>query len=201
MPGAYAHITLVNIARETRRLEAIEGFPPQAILALQRHLPFCELGCVSTDYPYLAIASSQALAWADAMHYSNTGDRIKAGVVETAKLEGADRLKAFAWLAGYAAHMITDVTVHPVVELKVGPYAQNQMAHRVCEMNQDAYIYQRLGLGPIGMAEHLDSGIGTCNGPAGPGELDPLIAGLWRTMLVQTAPAALAESVADVDLW
>ena len=30
---------------------------------------------------------------------------------ETAKLEGAERLKAFAWLAGYAAHMITDVTV------------------------------------------------------------------------------------------
>ena len=201
MPGAYAHITLVNIARETRRLEAVRGFPSEAILALQRHLPFCELGAVSPDYPYLAIANEEAKAWADAMHYSSTGERIKTGVAETKKLAGADRLKAFAWLAGFAAHMITDVTIHPVVELKVGPYEQNQTAHRVCEMNQDAHIYQRLRLGPIGMAEHLDSGIGKCNGPGGPSQLDPLIAALWRTMLALSAPAALAGSPPDVDLW
>jgi hypothetical protein len=201
MPGAYAHITLVNIARETRRLEAVAGFPPEAILALQRHLPFCELGAVSPDYPYLAIANEQAKQWADAMHYTNTGVRIKIGITETQKLTGADRLKAFAWLAGYAAHMITDVTIHPVVELKVGPYEQNKTAHRICEMHQDAHIYRRLKLGPIGMAEHLDSGIGKCNGPRGPGQLDPLIASLWKKMLEQSAPQGVALAVPDVDLW
>ena len=201
MPGAYAHITLVNIARETRRLDGVAGFPKDAILALQRHLPFCELGAVSPDYPYLAIANAQAKRWADAMHYSNTGARIRIGVAEVQRLTGADRLKAFAWLAGYAAHMITDVTIHPVVELKVGPYEQNQTAHRVCEMHQDAHVYRRLGLGPIGMAEHLDSGIGKCNGPRGADQLDPLIASLWKAMLEQSEPPAPDSDGPDVDLW
>ena len=31
MPGAYAHITLVNELKEPRRLEAITGFPREAI--------------------------------------------------------------------------------------------------------------------------------------------------------------------------
>ncbi len=27
MPGAFAHITLVNMLKETRRLDALDGFP------------------------------------------------------------------------------------------------------------------------------------------------------------------------------
>lgn len=34
MPGAYAHITLVNILKEPRNLEGIGGFPKEAIPAI-----------------------------------------------------------------------------------------------------------------------------------------------------------------------
>lgn len=59
-------------------------------------------------------------------------------------------------------HVAADITVHPVVELKVGPYAQNQTAHRTCEMNQDAFIWQRLNLGELGYADRVQQNIGSC---------------------------------------
>ncbi len=34
MPGAYAHITLVNILKEPQTLEAIPGFPEEALSAV-----------------------------------------------------------------------------------------------------------------------------------------------------------------------
>ena len=34
--------------------------------------------------------------------------------------------KGLAWLLGYCAHVATDVTIHPVVEMKVGPYDENK---------------------------------------------------------------------------
>ena len=42
MPGAYAHITLVNILKETERLEGIAGFPVEAITAVLDYFKFCE---------------------------------------------------------------------------------------------------------------------------------------------------------------
>jgi len=147
MPGAYAHITLINLAREPARLNAGPGLPSPAGLALGRWFKCCELGAESPDYPYLAVGAQGAAAWADLMHYQHTGDMVKVGIETVKELTGDVRDKAFAWLLGYAAHVITDSTIHPVIELKVGPYAQNKTAHRRCEMHQDAYIFQRLNLG------------------------------------------------------
>lgn len=89
-------------------------------------------------------------------------------VVKT--LTGNVRDKAFAWLLGYTAHVITDTTIHPVVEPKVGPYAQNKTAHRECEMHQDAYIFQRLNLGGVGVAD-LESSLERCS--LADGSMDP----------------------------
>jgi len=140
MPGAYAHITLVNQLREPGQLESIPGFVDDAITPVLDYFKFCELGAVSPDYPYLGVGNRGATQWADRMHYEYTGDMIKSGVRCIASMpDGEPKRKAFAWLLGYAAHVATDVTIHPIVELKVGPYAQNKKAHRVCEMNQDAY--------------------------------------------------------------
>lgn len=200
MPGAYAHITLVNELKEPQRLEAIPGFDVEAITAILDFFKFCELGAVSPDYPYLSIHDGHAAQWADLMHYIRTGDMLKAGVREVARLRGDNRRKAFAWLVGYAAHVATDVTIHPVVELKVGPYAENKTAHRTCEMHQDAYIFQRLNLGEVGLSEHLDSGIwGCCE--VGSDRLDPVIATLWRSMLQASYPDAFAHNPPDVDGW
>lgn len=198
MPGAYAHITLVNLAREPARLEAGPGIPDAAAWALGRWFKYCELGAVSPDYPYLALKSA-ATAWADRMHYERTGDMVKVGVEAVRGLTSYNKEKAFAWLLGYAAHVITDTTIHPVIELKVGPYAQNKTAHRRCEMHQDAYIFGRMNLGGVGLSEHLDSGIGDC-GPAD-GALDTAVAATWRGMLDRCHPAPFAASPPDIDGW
>lgn len=197
MPGAYAHITLVNIAKEPARLEREAKFPVSAITAILDYFKYCELGAVSPDYPYLAVGDSKAKAWADAMHYVNTGSMIHAGVQKLRTLGANQRRKPFAWLLGYAAHVTTDVTVHPVVNLKVGPYETNQRAHRICEMHQDAYIFQRLDLGDIGLAEHLDAGICAC----GEQGLDSDVRVVWEHMLSATHQTMYASSRPDIDKW
>jgi hypothetical protein len=199
MPGAFAHITLVNQAREPARLEAGPGMLPPAALALGRWFGHCELGAVSPDYPYLAIGAHGAAAWADLMHYRHTGDMVIAGADVVRGLSGTVREKAFAWLLGYAAHVITDATIHPVVELKVGPYAENKMAHRVCEMHQDAYIYRRLNLGNVGVAEHLRSGVERCCTPDG--TLEPAIADTWYTMLTRCHPNDISSNPPAIGRW
>jgi len=83
VPGSYAHITLVNLAREPARLDAGPGLPNPAALALGRWLKHCELGAVSPDYPYLAIGSKGAAEWADLMHYQHTGDMVKVSPVSS----------------------------------------------------------------------------------------------------------------------
>jgi len=200
MPGAYAHITLVNFAKEPHRLEAGPGMAPVAISALLDWFKYCELGAVSPDYPYLAPPLMEQAPWADLMHYDRTGEMIKAGVVAVRALLGEEKRKAFAWLLGYTAHVIADVTIHPVVELKVGPYAENKKAHRICEMNQDAYIFQRLDLGGVGLSEHLDSGIRRCTLP-GSQDIDPAIAITWRDMLHTCHPAAFVDGGPNIGSW
>jgi hypothetical protein len=200
MPGAFAHITLVNELKEPQRLEAIPGFTADAITSVLDFFKFSELGAVSPDYPYLAIPDGDAAIWADLMHYTNTAEMLKSGIKAVKQLQGNAQRKAFAWLLGYAAHVATDVTIHPVVELKVGPYAANKTAHRVCEMHQDAYIFQRLNLGQIGLSEHLDSGIwGCCD--VNSDKLDSTISQLWSTMLKQAHPAQFASNPPNIDKW
>ena len=117
MPGAYAHITLVNELRTPARLDRLPDFPDAAKRAVMRHFKFCELGAVSPDYPYLALLDGGAAGWADRMHYERTGEMIAAGAREVAAmLPGVERDRALAWLLGYAAHVATDMTLHPVVE-------------------------------------------------------------------------------------
>lgn len=199
MPGAYAHITLVNLAKEPGRLVEA-GFPDPAIAAVLAHFKYCELGAVSPDYPYLCLDSDQH-SWADHMHYEHVGQTIATGVDAALALAGAAREKVFAWLLGYAAHVVTDMTIHPVVERKVGPYAENKTDHRICEMHQDAYIFQRLDLGDIGVAEHLAQGIADCCGQDDPDALDPAITAVWAHMLKTAHAQAYAELAPDFGGW
>jgi len=193
MPGAYAHLTLVNIAREPHRLTQA-GLPHDVGRALLRNLKYLELGAVSPDLPYLTLdllqippgLDSRAKQWADKMHYERTGDVLAAGLRALQGYTGMAWEKGIAWLFGYAAHVATDLTIHPVVELKVGPYHANQQAHRRCEMYQDAHVFYRLKLGNIGDSEHLDSGIKACTDESG--SLDSDIQELWRAMLADVYP-------------
>jgi hypothetical protein len=200
MAGAYAHLTLVNLARNSRRLEHA-GMPLPAIKAVGKHMAACELGAVSPDYPYLHFLSGDSRRWADLMHGNRTGEPIRHGVSLLRQMQGEARDKALAWLLGYASHATTDMTIHPMVELRVGPYTQNARAHRVCEMNQDAYIFPRLNLDEIGASEHLDSGIWACCDAPGSGRLDPVIAGFWRALLQHAHPQEYQRSSPDIAAW
>lgn len=197
MPGAFAHITAVNKACDNNSLTAID-MPDQAKLSLSLHPKYIELGCVSPDYPYLALGDSDQNKWADLMHYEKTGDLIKALAAECKNLDDSEKERAFAWLCGYVSHVIADITIHPVVELKVGVYEQNQKEHRQCEMNQDAYIWQRLNLGEIGLADHVKIHIGAC---ATDGRLDSTIKGLWGGALTRVHAEYGQEHPPKFDQW
>ena len=201
MPGAYAHITLVNQAREPARLDAIDEFPDEGKRIAAQNLNFLELGAVSPDYPYLAILDGDSGAWADLMHYVNTGGMIQEGIRRARELDGLAQEKCLAWLMGYVAHVATDVTIHPVVQLKVGPYEQNKGAHRHCEMHQDVHIYQRLNLGPMDLSEHLKSGIQECSHPENEDAVNEDVATLWRAMMEQIHPAEFDRNPPDIDKW
>lgn len=201
MPGAYAHMTLVNLVKEPARLEAIPGFPREAISAVLDYFRFTELGAVSPDYPYLAIFDNKAAEWADAMHYTNTGAMIHAGVDIIKKMDGEKKRKGLAWLFGYTAHVTTDVTIHPIVELKVGVYAENKTAHRECEMHQDAYIFQRLNLGEVGLSDHLNSGITRCGKQGDRQHLDDDIVYLWDELLKMNHPELYRSNKPDIRKW
>ena len=107
MPGAYAHITVVNHVQKLTKKTAMSI---EAKYALGAHLKFSELGAVSPDYPYLA--TGQGL-WADNMHYKNTSILLKTGITKLRGMTGTDREKALSWLFGFACHMATDMTIHP----------------------------------------------------------------------------------------
>lgn len=202
MPGAYAHMTVVNIAKEVEKLEKLEGFPLSAISAVLKYFKYCELGCVSPDYPYLCVGDSNAARWADLMHYENTGSMIHKGIEFIRDtLSGDEQQKAFSWLLGYVAHVVTDVTIHPIVQLKVGDYAENKTAHRRCEMNQDAYIFQKLNLGGIGISEHLDSGIKMCSDEADAKKIDPIILSAWQFMLSHSHNDEFTRNPTNIDKW
>lgn len=197
MPGAFAHLTMVNVMKEPARLDRL-GFSRPAAAALLDWFRFCELGAVSPDYPYLAVTDKGAARWADLMHYERTGELMRAAIESVCQLEGTARARAFAWLLGYLAHVSTDVTIHPVVELKVGPYAQNKKDHRICEMHQDVYIWERMNLGDVGTSEHLTTGIVRCGDRAG---VDPVVKGVWEGVLRDVHPEEARTNPAQIDKW
>jgi hypothetical protein len=187
MAGTFTHIALVySLCREAHALESIEHLTIPMKRALQRCLKYCELGAVSPDYPYLTLLDSNASGWANVMHYWNTADFIRKAVPLIWDMNYAtiNAWRCLAWIFGYAAHVVTDLTVHPVVNLKVGPYAEHQTDHRVCEMNQDVYIMHKNNLGDVTTAEYIrDCGIASCSDPDNPKKFDPVIAGIWNNIL------------------
>ncbi len=110
MPGAYAHIAIVNDAQ--KRTDTV-GLSDETAESLALYLKYIELGAVSPDYPYLAIGESK---WADKMHYSNNSQLLRNGVKAVRGLKNEERSRATAWLMGFTAHMTTDMTIHPIVE-------------------------------------------------------------------------------------
>jgi hypothetical protein len=200
MPGAFAHITAVNLASSNSDLMKLD-MPKKAKLILSTEKRFMELGCVSPDYPYLKLGDSKQNEWADRMHYSNVDVLIKKLIHLTRELSGEAQGIAFAWLSGYVAHVICDITIHPVVQLRVGPYEQNKKEHRICEMNQDSHIWKRLNLGDIGLADRVRLNIGSCTSSVKANQLESVIHDLWLNALEYTFPDECNKTPPQIHYW
>jgi len=187
MAGTYAHIGLVySICRDTNALDSIQSLTESMKRSLMLNLKFCELGAVSPDYPYLTLLDSDAEGWANVMHYWKSADFIRhaTDLIRALDPEHPDTPRCVAWLFGFTAHVVTDLTIHPVIQMKVGPYAQNKTHHRRCELNQDVYIFRKLEIGNINKANYIrDAGVAACSDESDHTRLNFGIAGIWNKVL------------------
>jgi hypothetical protein len=152
MAGGYTHLTLVREALTVCRKEG--GLED----VISQWSAFSYLGGVSPDYPYLSFGESNT-KWADLMHKSGTHLMIRAAIKHLFDIRHSVNQDAWgkkmAWLLGFVSHVVADVTIHPVVNFKVGKYEDHKSQHRDCEMNQDVHIYsQRIGL-DLRKASHM----------------------------------------------
>lgn len=198
MPGAYAHFTLVALLKEEIEIAHLSK---QAVACIRDHFKFCQLGAISPSYPYLDSGNKNSKAWADAMHHENTIEMVRHGITAVTSLTGESKNKAFAWLLGYSAHLVTDTTIHPIIECKVGPYIENKKAYCECEIHQDSYIFQKLNLGEIGVCEYLSGEIGGCHAIHDAGKIDVTIKNLWEHMLNKTHPEKFTRNPPNIDRW
>ena len=138
MAGAFTHFIVSNFAKSKRSILGKELWQ-----LLNRHYQYLLLGSASPDLPYLSLKTGE-VNWANVMHYEKTNSIVESGHAalknnwQTKTL--ADEVK-FIWLMGYVSHLITDATIHPIVEAIVGSYDENKSEHRLCEMTQDSTIY------------------------------------------------------------
>jgi hypothetical protein len=138
MAGAFTHFIICDVAKKKRSIA-----DPELRKLLNRHSEFLFLGAASPDLPYLSFKTGN-INWADVMHYEKTNGIAINGHNELKRAwsskQTADEIKLI-WLLGFVSHLVADATIHPVVQAIVGPYEQNKTEHRVCEMTQDALIY------------------------------------------------------------
>ena len=182
MPGTFAHITLAN-ALCVESLDAIPGLSRETREALGLYENYCELGSIGPDYPSLTVLDPGAARWANVMHYYKTADLVRDGVsyfISHPPADPEDKQRCVAWLFGYVSHVVADLTVHPVIAMKVGCYEGHQTQHRKCELHQDVYIFDRILHLDVGSAEYLRSGIMTC---AENSVLNRAVTALWLGVL------------------
>ena len=184
MSGGYTHITLAQLAIEEICFRREGLLHDDAKQALGNWKKFCIVGAVAPDYPYLDVMDSHSVDWADAMHKGHAVALLRNGVVKIRDMEQDNvRQKCMAWLFGFASHVVTDGTIHPVVNLKVGPYEQNKARHRSCEMSQDVYAHSRLNLGVLDFNQQISTNVANTSDGDNRDRMDPDVADLWQGLL------------------
>ena len=139
MAGAFTHFIICDAAKRKNEIVDYEFKK-----LLNRHTEFLFLGAVSPDLPYLSFKMGST-NWADLMHYKHTNGiaLMGHGALRNVWSNAEESNKAkLAWLMGYVAHVVADVTIHPIVQETVGLYEDHKEEHRICEMTQDSIIYR-----------------------------------------------------------
>ena len=184
MSGGYTHVTLTQLAIEEACFRREGLLHDDAKHALGYWKKFCIVGAVAPDYPYLDVTESDSCAWADVMHKGHAVELLRNGVAKIRDMADVNvRQKCMAWLFGFATHVATDGTIHPVVNLKVGPYEQNKTEHRRCEMSQDVYAHARLNLGVLDFNQQISTNVADTSDVDNPDRMDPDVAQLWQDLL------------------
>ena len=181
MAGCYTHITVISKILDKRVLKRI-GLDTSLSKMLREWSNYVLLGAVSPDLPYLGFGKK----WADRFHYEQTSQIVREGLVALMDkpFDSVRTPKQIAWLFGYAAHLVTDLYVHPVIEKKVGPYAENATEHRICEMNQDVWILKKEMFADVGRCEIFDNTIKTCTETGAEGYfVDDAISEFWKVLI------------------
>jgi hypothetical protein len=184
MSGGYTHITLAQLAIEEVCCRKEGLLHDDAKQALGYWKKFCIVGAIAPDYPYLDVMDTNSCAWADIMHKGQTAELLRNGVAKVRDMRDVNvRQKCMAWLFGFATHVATDGTIHPVVNLKVGPFEQNKTEHRRCEMSQDVYVHRRLNLGALDFNQQISTNVADTSDLDDPDRMDPDVAQLWQDLL------------------
>lgn len=159
MPGTFAHFVVVHEA-----VVAISKAYRQVAIAVKKFNPFTLLGANSPDFPLLDFPVMLfSKKWENLLHASTAGAIIDPAISLLRTMSGDQRQICLAWFCGYLSHMVADATIHPVVNLRVGPYDGNETAHQTCEIHQDAHVFSRLGIGLIKKAEYMQNVVETCS--------------------------------------
>lgn len=200
MPGGFTHFAIVKSLNIHSKLMSIEGMSEEIALDLMDAYSYVELGAVSPDLPYLVPLSRNAEDWGNTLHHDRTVESVRTGVrlLPTLAAGRTERKRAMAWLFGYASHTIADMISHPVVTFKIGPYETHKTQHRVCELNQDTYIFKKYFDDTITHCEYLDRGIRTCTKTGRTGsKLAPFLNEYWRKILQEVYPEKRLPNPAD----
>lgn len=185
MPGGYTHITLAQLAIEEAQHHREGLLHDDAKRALGKWKKFCIVGSISPDYPYLDVLDSHSAAWADAIHKGHALSLLRNGAIKIRDMvDNNARQKCMAWLFGFASHIAADGTIHPVVNLKVGPYEQNKTAHRSCEMSQDVYAHSKLNMGKLDFNRQISTNVHDTSDVNDADRIDSDIAQLWHDLLI-----------------
>ena len=138
MAGTFTHFIVCDAAKANRK-----ALPADLRKLLNRHSQFLFLGAVSPDLPYLSFKTGE-VNWADVMHYEHTNAialNSHAALKKAWPVGGAPVEIQLVWLMGHVSHLVTDATIHPIVQAIVGSYEEHKDEHRICEMTQDSLIY------------------------------------------------------------
>lgn len=193
MAGGYTHLTLVRNAITSSR----KPIPDlQEVLAYWGRYTY--LGGVSPDYPYLGLDAD----WADLMHKGKTNQMILSAmpIVHRMRATQPDAhvwRQQFAWLLGFVTHIIADVTIHPMVNIRVGKYELHKEDHRHCEMNQDVWIYKEITGLDLHVSDNMKGEIRSCGTAI---DLNDDVENLWKGCLEKTySPRKLYDD--QIDKW
>lgn len=194
MPGTFAHFVLVHEAAAS-----LSKTYRQVKIAVNKYARFALLGANSPDFPLLDFPVMLfSKKWENLLHGPTAGQIIEPAISLIRHLKKDQRQICLAWFCGYLSHMVADATIHPVVNLRVGPYLGHEVEHQTCEVHQDAHIFSRLKIGLIQQAEYMQSIVETCSDPKNCLALNKDIFSFWSSMTQQAYPG---EELPNFHRW